>query len=40
LQLAVSCQSIAQVFELKGAAAKRRWQQIADLLTHTGKDPN
>jgi hypothetical protein len=40
LQLAVSCQSIAQAFALKGAAAKRRWHQIADLLTHTGKDPN
>jgi hypothetical protein len=40
LQLAVSCQSIAQAFELKGAAAKRRWQQIADLLTHSGKDPH
>jgi hypothetical protein len=40
LQLAVSCQSIAQAFELKGAAAKRRWQQLADLLTHSGKDPN
>jgi hypothetical protein len=40
LQLAVSCQSIAQAFDLKGAAAKRRWQQIADLLTHSGRDPN
>jgi putative transposase len=40
LQLAVSCQSIAQAFDLKGAAAKRRWQQIAELLTHSGKDPN
>ncbi|MBI3328077.1 MAG: hypothetical protein HYZ81_15420 [Nitrospinae bacterium] len=40
LQLAVSCQSIARAFDLKGAAAKRRWQQIADLLTHTGRDPN
>jgi Transposase DDE domain len=40
LQLAVSCQSIAQAFELKGAAAKRRWPQIADLLTHSGKDPH
>jgi len=40
LQLAVSCQSIAQAFELKGKAAKRRWQQIADLLTHSGRDPN
>jgi putative transposase len=40
LQLAVSCQSIAQAFDLQGAAAKRRWQQIADLLTHAGRDPN
>jgi hypothetical protein len=40
LQLAVSCQSIARACELQGAAAKRRWQQIADLLTHTGQDPN
>jgi putative transposase len=40
LQLAVSCQSIAQAFDLRGAAAKRRWQQIADLLTHSGRDPH
>jgi Transposase DDE domain len=40
LQLAVSCQSIAQAFDLKGAAATRRWQQIAELLTHSGRDPN
>jgi hypothetical protein len=40
LQLAVSCQSIAQAFALQGAAAKHRWQQIADLLTQTSKDPN
>jgi putative transposase len=40
LQLAVSCQSIAQALDLKGAAAKRRWQQIAALLMHSGKDPN
>ena len=40
LQLAVSCQSIAQAFDLKGKAAKRRWQQIADLLTYSGRDPN
>jgi putative transposase len=40
LQLAVSCQSIAQAFDLKGAAAKRRWQQLAALLTHSGRDPN
>jgi hypothetical protein len=40
LQLAVSCQAIAQALELKGAAAKRRWQQIAALLTHAGTDPN
>jgi putative transposase len=40
LQLAVSSQSIAQAFDLKGKAAKRRWQQIADLLTYSGRDPN
>jgi hypothetical protein len=40
LQLAVSCQTTAQAFDLKGIEAKRRWQQIADLLTHSGKDPN
>jgi putative transposase len=40
LQRAVSCQSIAQAFDLKGAAAKRRWQQSADVLTHAGRDPN
>jgi hypothetical protein len=40
LQLAVSCQSIAQAFDLQGAAAQRRWQQIAELLTHAGRDPN
>ena len=40
LQLAVSCQSIAQAFELQGAEATQRWHKIAALLTHTGKDPN
>jgi hypothetical protein len=40
LQLAVSCQSIAQALALKGAAAKRRWQQLAALLKHSGKDPH
>jgi hypothetical protein len=40
LQLGVSCQSIAQAFELKGVEAIRRWDKIAALLTHTGKDPN
>jgi putative transposase len=40
LQLAVSCQSIAQAFELTGAEATRRWNKIAELLTHSGKDPN
>jgi hypothetical protein len=40
LQLAVSCQTIAQAFDLKGRAATQRWQQIADLLTQSGKDPN
>jgi hypothetical protein len=40
LQLAVSCQSIAQAFELTGGEATRRWDKIAALLTHSGKDPN
>jgi putative transposase len=40
LQLAVSCQSIAQAFELRGAEATQRWNKIAVLLTHSGKDPN
>jgi len=40
LQLAVSCQSIAQAFELQGAEATQRWNKIAALLTHSGKDPN
>jgi hypothetical protein len=40
LQLAVSCQSIAQAFELKGVKAKQRWNMIAELLTHAGRDPN
>jgi putative transposase len=40
LQLAVSCQSIAQAFDLKGVAAKRRWEKIAELLTYAGRDPN
>jgi putative transposase len=40
LQLAISCQSIAQAFDLKGAEAKQRWDKIAELLTHTGRDPN
>jgi hypothetical protein len=40
LQLAVSYQSIAQAFDLKGAAAKQRWQQLAALLRHSGRDPN
>lgn len=38
--LAVSCQSMAQAFDLKGTAAKRPSDQIAALLTHSGKDPN
>jgi putative transposase len=40
LQMAVSCQFIAQAFELTGTAAKRRWDKIAELLTHAGTDPN
>ena len=40
LQLAVCCQSIAQAFDLRGTAARRRWEKIAELLTHAGTDPN
>ena len=40
LQLGVSCQSIAEACQLTGVTAKRRWEKIAALLTHTGKDPN
>lgn len=40
LQLAVSCQSIAQAFELQGAEATERWHKMAALLMHSGKDPN
>jgi hypothetical protein len=40
LPLAVSGQSIAHAFELQGAEAQRRWDKIAALLTHSGKDPN
>jgi putative transposase len=40
LQLAVSCQSVAQAFDLKGVEATQRWNKIAALLTHSGRDPN
>jgi hypothetical protein len=40
LQLAVSCQSIAQAFERQGVEATRRWNKMAELLTHRGRDPN
>jgi hypothetical protein len=40
LPLGVSCPSIAQAFEVTGTEASRRWDQIAALLTHSGKDPN
>jgi hypothetical protein len=40
VQLAVSCQSIAQTCELKRAATKCRWDKVAPLLTHAGRDPN
>ena len=40
LQLAVSCQSIAQAFDLHGIEAEQRWNKIAELLTHTGRDPH
>jgi hypothetical protein len=40
LQLAVSCQSIAQAFDLQGSEATQRWDKIAALLTHSGTDPH
>lgn len=40
LQLAVSCQTIAQAFDVTGAEARGRWAKIAELLTRAGKDPN
>ena len=40
LQLAVSCQAMAQAGEWTGVAAQRRWQQIAAWLTPSGRDPN
>jgi len=40
LQLAVSGQSIAQAFELQETEATQRWNKIAELLTHGGRDPN
>jgi hypothetical protein len=40
LQRAVACQSMAQAFELTGTEATRRWDKIAEWLTHSGKDPN
>ena len=39
LHLAVSCQSIAHAFDLKGVEAQRRWDKMAASLTHSGKDP-
>lgn len=40
LPLAVSCQAMAPAFDRQGAAAKRRWQQIAAWLRPSGKAPN
>jgi hypothetical protein len=40
LQLAVSCQSIAPAVDRHGIEAERRWNKLAELLTHTGRDPN
>ncbi len=40
LQRAVSCQSMAQAFELTAAEATQRWHTIAAWLTHSGKDPH
>jgi hypothetical protein len=40
LQLAVSCQSMAQAFDLKDVEAQRRWDKLAAILMPSGKDPN
>ncbi|MDQ3831618.1 MAG: hypothetical protein M3361_20435 [Candidatus Tectomicrobia bacterium] len=40
LQLAVSCQAIAQALELQGAEAIQRWTKMAELHRHSGRDPN
>jgi Transposase DDE domain len=40
LPLAVSCQSMAQAFDLQGEEATRRWDKIAAWLTHGGRDPH
>jgi hypothetical protein len=33
-------QFIAEAYHLKGVVAKRGWEKIAALLTHSGKDPH
>jgi hypothetical protein len=38
--LAVSCQSMAEACHLQGVVARRRWEKIAEWLTHSGKDPH
>jgi hypothetical protein len=39
-QRAGSCQSIAPAFALQGDEATRRWDKIAEWLTHAGRDPH
>jgi hypothetical protein len=36
----VSCQSIAQACDLRGATAQRCWHQIAEVLTERGNASN
>jgi hypothetical protein len=31
---------MAQAFDLKGVEAQQRWDTLAAILTHSGKDPN
>jgi hypothetical protein len=38
--LAVAGQSIAQAVDLRGAEATPRWDKIAAILPHAGKDPH
>jgi hypothetical protein len=39
-QLAVSCQAMAQTFDLQGVEAQRRWDTLAAILTPSGTEPH
>jgi hypothetical protein len=42
LAKAVGCAAdgIARAMELRGSAATKRWQELADFMIHLGRDPN